>query len=248
MIKNLLYSSFLHIILLVIVYLNFTTDRNININDEEFLISAIIIETKTKKINSPKNVANKTEKIKEETKKPKPEIIEKKAEEKIEQKPEIREKPKAEPKVDPEPKPEPKPEPEPKPKPEKKEVIKKDLENISKEASPEFNPEQDIENLNLSAREKYNLRTQFKRCYIWATNESSYKNKIKVKFSISISDYGLITTNIKEIIDIKRYKKDEDYQKSFDNAARTIELCSPMRNIPNNKFDMLKKINIEIGE
>ncbi|MBL6664599.1 MAG: hypothetical protein ISQ34_02010 [Rickettsiales bacterium] len=236
MIKNLLYSSFLHIILLTIVYLNFTTDRKINVNDEEFLISAIIIETKTKKINIPHKP--KENKVKEEKAEEKEEIIPE-----IEKKKEpIQEKPKSEPEPEPEPKPKPKLKPEP-----KKQIIKKELKKITREI-PQFDPKNDIENLNLSRREKYNLKTHFKRCYIWATKESEYKNKIIVKFSISISNYGLIETNIKDVIDIKRYKTDKDYQKSFDNAARTIELCNPIRNLPSNKFDMLSKINIEIGQ
>lgn len=238
MIKNLLYSAFIHVILLLVVYLSFTSEHKIDLNSEEFLISAIIIEEETKKINVPPVKVEKKEIIqppKEETK-DKPKIVEKVKEEKKaiikEQKEKIEVKPKPKPKV-----------------PQKqKEIKEKELKKLLPRPEHKFNPENDLENLNLTTREKFNLKTQFKRCYIWATKESQYKNKIKIKFSINISQYGLVESNISKILDQTRYKEDKDYKKSVDNATRTIELCSPIRNLPNNKFDMLRKINIEIGQ
>jgi len=230
MIKNLLYSTFVHIILLSIVYLSFTTEHEIELDTKEFLISAIIIEEKTKKINKPvEEVVDKVEP--EKPKEPEsPKIVEKPKVEKIV---------KAEKEIKPKPKPKPKP---------KKKIIKKELKKVKIIPVHKYNPKNDIENLNLTSREKYNLRTQLKRCYIWATKESKYKNKLKIKFTINISEFGLIESNIAKIIDLKKYKNDLDYKNSMDNAARTIELCNPIRNLPQNKFDMLRKINIEIGQ
>ena len=237
MIKNLLYSAFIHVILLLVVYLSFTSEHKIDLTTEEFLISAIIIEEKTKKINTPPKKIEKTEivKAKEEKANDKPKIVEKIEEKK---KPKIK-KQKKKAKIKPKPKPKKKP---------KKEIKEKELKKLPPRPTHEFNPENDIENLNLTTREKFNLKTQFKRCYIWATKESKYKNKVKIKFSINISEYGLVESNISKILDQTRYKDDKDYKKSVDNATRTIELCSPIRNLPNNKFDMLREINIEIGQ
>ena len=237
MIKNLLYSAFVHIILLSIVYLSFTSENKIDLNSQEFLISAIIVETKAKKVNIPEKEPKK-EKIK------KPEKPKKAKKTKVAKKPKVikpiikaKEKHIEKPKIKPRPKPKP-----------KKKIVKKALKKVKVRPTHTFNPENDIENLNLSAREKFNLKTQFKRCYLWASKESNYKNKIKIKFTINISSYGLIESNIAKITDKDKYKQNLDYKKSIDNAARTIQLCNPIRNLPQNKFDIFRNINIEIGQ
>ena len=85
-------------------------------------------------------------------------------------------------------------------------------------------------------------------------------NKIHInknQFSDLINLFGYVFFPLKnfvsrdeflQIVDIKKYKNDLDYKNSMDNAARTIEICNPIRNLPQNKFDMLRKINIEIGQ
>lgn len=235
MIKNLLYSFFLHLILLLIIYLNFNNKKLITIDDKEFTISAIIIEEK-----KPKEVKKEPKPEIKEIIKPKKETIDEpiKKLKKEPQKPKkVLKKKNKKPK---------------KKKIKKKKIIKKDLKQVVTEESQdneaELDSSKDIANINLSAREKLNLTSQIKRCYIWATNQTNYKNKIKIKFSISISEFGFIESNIDKIIDKKRFKRDLDYQKSITNAKKTIELCNPIRNLPHNKFDILKEINIEIGE
>lgn len=248
MIKNLLYSFFLHLILLTIIYFNFNSKKLITIDEKEFKVSAIFIEDKDKpkQKTKDKNSKNKTTKTKKENNEEITQIAKKQPNKlnKNIQKPKIakkinkKKKPKKIAK---------------KKKSKKKKIIKKDLKKLSQKKSkkisqPQFDESKDIENINLTPREKFNLKTQIKRCYIWATSQNNYVNKVKIKFSINISELGFIETNIKDIINKKRYKTNKDYQKSVDNAIKTIELCNPIRQLPSNKFDILKEINIEIGE
>ncbi len=107
-----------------------------------------------------------------------------------------------------------------------------------------------IENLNLSAREKYNIQSQLKRCYKKALDEIKVKTKIIIVIKANISKEGYITSNLEQLIDRERYndKKDFGYKNAIDSVHKAIELCSPLRNLPLDKYDIWKEVTLEFDE
>lgn len=134
---------------------------------------------------------------------------------------------------------------------EKKSEDKQDSDNkdnVSKNSKA--NQAQNLENIDLSAREKFNIQSQLKRCYSRAVSETNYHNKEKVMLQVSINEDGVINSDIDDVIDMKRYNdpKDVAYKIAIDNARRAIELCSPIRNLPTDKYEIWKEVVLEFGE
>ena len=293
MIRNLLYSLFLHFLLILLIYANFnlkyieisqTSEISVSLltlsgNEASNKTSQPSPEEVKPKIN-PENkaskkpmsqVKSKKNKVKPLPKKPvksKPaksvaaptkekNSQEAKAEEKLEKKQQDSEKIKEEVKED--------------------EVINENKDNEKTDNSKkekdlgsekEFTKEQaseeqkqdqqsdsvdsvnNIESLDLSAREKFNIQSQLKRCYKRAISESGYSSEIQVIIKIEISQEGYIDSNLENIIDQKRYTdpKDAKYKISIDNTRRSLELCSPIRNLPLDKYDIWKEIMLDFNE
>ena len=106
-----------------------------------------------------------------------------------------------------------------------------------------------MENINLSSREKLNIRSQLQRCYKWAISQTGKESEISIKVRITIDKLGFIGSNLEEIIDKNLYDSNTNYPYNIaiDNARRTIKLCSPLRNLPEDKYDVWGVINLEIG-
>lgn len=275
MIKNLLYSFFLHFILIAAIYANF----NLDIKEENPAEIVVTMELNQQQManNSainPQENQNKSEEDKEE-KKEAEKIPEKKTEKKLEKKP-TEKKTKVEKKSVKKPEIEKKKElakiPE---KEDKKEIVEKnpkeekaeekskedkeikDEKEIAKEQANENkaqnnpNPTPDltnsIENLNLSAREKLNIQTQLRRCYKRAIAETKLSSQAKIVITASISQDGYITSDIEAIKNSELYndKSDNSYKIAVDNAARAIAICSPLRNLPSDKYQVWKEVTLQ---
>ncbi len=106
-----------------------------------------------------------------------------------------------------------------------------------------------IENIDLSAREKFNIQSQLKMCYRRAIDETKLSSKIKISAKLSISEEGYIESDLEDLIDMARYNnpKEAGYRISVDNVRRAIDLCSPLRNLPLEKYEIWKEIILEFN-
>lgn len=263
MIKNILYSLFLHFVFILIIYANFNLKTVTEKKTNEISIS--LLEVKSNKNSAtPKKPVEKKEKPKEkpvekevpkvveqslaevkkqdieEIKEKEKDLPEKKVEEKIEKK---EEKPKEKPE---EKKPEEKEEEKPKEikTPDQKEEKQQNNQNDKKDESVN-----NLENLNLSVRERFNIHSQLKMCYKRAAIESnSEDNDTIIAIIAEVSRDGFIDSNLEEIIDDERYQSDKTYKVTVENVRRAVELCSPLRNLPLGKYEIWKKVLLEFGK
>lgn len=244
MIKNLLYSLLAHFLLILVVYLNF----NLSEFKEEKTIEVpvrLTAFTPIKKIEeAPKEKTEAKKEIKKE-KKPKAKNPPKKEEIK-----KARKESKAKKKLK-------------KIKPVKKEekIIKKEEAPAEVESIPEKEKEptktidiaddkNSLENLDLSSREKFNIQSQLKFCYRTAITESKLENETKVITKVKIGITGKIQSNLDELMDSERYRDPDeiDYRNTIENIRRALNLCSPLRNLPLDKYYIWKEITLEFGK
>ncbi len=168
-------------------------------------------------------------------------------------------------------KPESKPEPD-KPKeedkkPEAKEEIKKDKPDKKEKADDQPMPEEKnddenvdeselsqysftentIESLDLLAREKFNIQSQIKRCYKKALDQSGSKNKTVVNAHILVAKDGFIDLSEVIIKDFQKYDdpQETDFHQAVDVVKQSLKLCSPIRNLPQDKYDIWKEIDLQ---
>lgn len=292
-IRNLLYSLFLHFLLILLIYANFKLQNESQIN--EITVSLVSIAG-----NNNSDKANIAPTAKKEEKPPVEEAKDKKTEEPKSSKPSPKNKVQAQPKkvaksktpesaVKPTPSkkaPEVKKEEE-KPKPkqqdsEKKKDDKKINENKDEERQPEKKKEKDLgskkeaseqkqeekqqeaaseedqdeeevnslEDTSLSVREKLNIQSQLKRCYRKAILENNSPSTMKVMIRVKISQDGYIESNLEASVDAKRYNdpKELKYKIAIDNAKRALDICSPLRNLPTDKYDVWKEVILDFDE
>ena len=100
---------------------------------------------------------------------------------------------------------------------------------------------------SLSIRETINIQSQIKMCYKRAIEESGFESKIKIIIKINISKDGYIENDLDEMIDLDKYNNPvfKDYKIIIDNIKRALELCSPLRNLPNEKYQSWKEIILQ---
>jgi outer membrane biosynthesis protein TonB len=257
MIKNILYSLFIHFLLFSAIYFAFVKKDQKEIETEqEILVSVISVDSKgVPPINEQME---------------KPEKIEEKPPEKIEEKKEELKDPEAPKEVI--------------PKNNKKEKIKpktpkKIAENSKKEEVKTPNNQTDeasnskpnekkdevkdffkVMNLKafknitedekgstLSIRETINIQSQLKLCYKRALEESGFESKTKIVIRIEISQDGYIQNDLDEMVDLEKYNNPihKDYKIVIDNIKRALDLCSPLRNLPIEKYDSWKEIILQ---
>lgn len=258
MIKNIFYSLILHSILLLLIFFSFKS-KIFNNNQEDPIAIDLVLNENKPIVKKPKPPIKKQPK-KEKTKKPPKPIA--KPPKKIKKEPIKKEKVKKVKKKE-----------LPKKiiikkvkKPTKKIIIKKEKnEKITKKEpknnsientqiqKPEtktviINEEYNLENLNLSTREKFNIKNQLDICYKLATQDSKTKSSLIITVTIKIDKEGYISSNLEEIIDKNRYKNEKEYENAINNARKTITLCNPLRNLPEDKYDVLKEINLDFGQ
>jgi len=265
MIKNLLYSFFIHLILFSIIYFAFLKKEKVEIETEnEFLVSVEALSSiGTPPINEIISAKNE---IKEVVKNPsKIKSIDKEVE-KLSKKntttPIIKTKNKNI--ID---------------KSKDEEVIKEDIQKFiesNKFDLPKFNKDsklkmsenekqKDENSLNilnlkilnnisdedlgssLSFRETINIQSQIKMCYKRAIEESGFESKNKIIVKIQISIDGYIENDLDETVDFEKYNNPafKDYKIIIDNVKRALELCSPLRNLPKEKYDSWREVSLQ---
>jgi hypothetical protein len=229
MIKNLIYSLFLHLSLISIIYFSFNFPKFYKNHSKNISVSLVSVYNKSEIENnfSKENIENKpietiTESKKKNKKlsKTKREIVKKEPEQKKNLKPETK------------------------------------IDNLSNDNKKNETLNQRLEDyeekqkgISLSAREKFNIQSQLKKCYHLAIEQSKTKedDKIKIIIMINIDENGIIHSDLDRMIDQKKYQENQKYRKIIDNVKNALDLCSPLRNLPKNKIDKLKNITLEFG-
>jgi len=101
-----------------------------------------------------------------------------------------------------------------------------------------------IEDSGLSSREKTNILSQLKMCYHHAIKTSKVISKTNFVVEVEITKDGLIQSRIDSLIDKKKYfsSKNNEYKIMIDNVKKALELCSPLRNLPIEKYELWKNL------
>jgi hypothetical protein len=110
---------------------------------------------------------------------------------------------------------------------------------------------EDIKNvINLSIRERANIQRQIRSCYKMAILRSGVDSTTKVRLRVSLKKDGNI--NMKEVIvlneDMYAYKNEkerESFEIAVENAKTALVFCSPLRNLPDNKYRVWKEMSLE---
>ena len=250
MIKNILYSLFIHFLLFSSIYFAFIKKDKKEIEaEQEIMVSVITIDSsgvppineqmkkpeenfkepqekienaEVKKIESPKNDVIKKEKS----------ITPKKIAEPLKKEEETPQKEEA------------------------KEVAnskKSNLKDHDKDSVKEMNLKafkninEDKQSSTLSSRETINIQSQLKLCYKRALEESGFESKTRIVIKIEISRDGYIENDLDEMVDLEKYNNPvyKDYKIIIDNIKRALDLCSPLRNLPIEKYDSWKEIILQ---
>jgi len=102
--------------------------------------------------------------------------------------------------------------------------------------SEDYNP-----SLPLSMSEKDAIRSQFRRCWkmpAGARNDYNLAVRVRVIFNEdgSVQEVGLVSDQV------SRYQSDTFFRMAADNAIRAVELCSPLKNLPVEKYDSWRDV------
>jgi hypothetical protein len=137
--------------------------------------------------------------------------------------------------------------PEPEKETETKEIATDDKKTTDQK-SEKYAGISNLENINLSAREKFNIQTQLRRCYKRAIGDNT-DNKLKIVIVAKINKDGFINSNLDEIIDMQKYNdlQNGDYKIAVDNVKKALSFCSPLRNLPLDKYEIWKEVLLEFG-
>ena len=249
MIKNILYSLFVHFLLFSAIYFAFIKKDNKEIEaEQEIMVSVITIDSKgvppiNEQMQKPEenskepqekaeeNEVEKIESPKNEIKKEEP-IAPKKIEEPLKKEEETP--PKEETKKAAHSK-----------KSNKKEEDKNSAKAMNLKAFKDINEED--QSSTLSTRETINIQSQLKLCYKRALEESGFESKTRIVIKIEISRDGYIENDLEDMIDLEKYNNPvyKDYKIVIDNIERALDLCSPLRNLPIEKYDSWKEIILQ---
>jgi outer membrane biosynthesis protein TonB len=257
MIKNILYSLFIHFLLFSAIYFAFVKKDQKEIETEqEVLVSVISIDSKgVPPINEqmekpdkieekpPEKIEEKKEEIKD-SEVPKEIIPKNKKKEKI--KPKTPKKIAENSKKDEVKTPNEQTEETSKSKPsDKKDEVKDFFKVMNLKAFK--NVTEDEKGSTLSIRETINIQSQLKLCYKRALEESGFESKTKIVIRIEISQDGYIQNDLDEMVDLEKYNNPihKDYKIVIDNIKRALDLCSPLRNLPIEKYDSWKEIILQ---
>lgn len=244
MLKSVVFSSLLHIIVILLIFINI--DNNINKNQKPKEIQVNIIEEKIEK----KPVAKKKPKLTRKVFKTIPtKVTQKMLQEELIPPPPMIEKPKKKneeivviPKKK-QPKKIIKEQKEP-------EIIEPQLEEIIEEEIIEeikdIEEYDAIDEMDISGRVKSNLKLQITRCYKKHKGDSKKLNMdISVNIGVSIKgiiDYDdVVFTNLIELSKLG----EEELDKIKRQIVRAFKDCSPLRNLPEDKYEVWRQMNIK---
>ncbi len=111
--------------------------------------------------------------------------------------------------------------------------------------------ENSMESLDLLAREKFNIQTQIKRCYKKALQENGQDNQMVINAHIFIAQDGFIDLDVVifKILSekIKNGAEKEDFYRAKETIKKALKFCSPIRNLPQDKYDIWKEIDLRFG-
>jgi len=288
MIRNVLYSLFLHSILIIAVYSSFSFNSPIEI-DKTTTVAINFVNKATENSNNKNAILQVAQGSKSPVLAPLNPISKKKASliKKVEPKPKkskpkqkqksksIEKKLEVEPKIVADKALELKKndviKPEEKEPDIKKEEIKKELEEKEVELETEDDTEDqedenqysftenDIESLDLLVREKFNIQNQIKRCYQNALKEEG-DNKMTINVHIFIAQDGFIDLDSIIFKEFAQYKKSskmqeenkyqgsfEEYKKALETVRKALKFCSPVRNLPQDKYNIWKEIDLQFN-
>ena len=101
-----------------------------------------------------------------------------------------------------------------------------------------------LEESSLSFKEKTNILSQLKMCYKRAITETRQASKLSLEINVKISKEGYIESDLNQLIDKIRYNNPEhhEYKKLIDNLKKALDLCSPLRNLPSEKYDVWREL------
>lgn len=121
-------------------------------------------------------------------------------------------------------------------------ITKNKVENMVK--NNPTNPIKSLEGSSLSANEKTNILSQLKMCYKRAISETKQNSKLSLVINVRITRDGYIESDLNNLIDKTRYNNIEhlEYKKLIDNVKKALDLCSPLRNLPNEKYEAWKEL------
>jgi hypothetical protein len=233
MIKSIIFSSILHILIALIVIFNIGNSEPKKPKQTKE-IKVNIIEERIKKTQPKKKVKseNKIQKKKKRKIKKKPKLKPKKTEIKneIPKKTIMNKKP-------------------PK-KQEKKKIKQPKVKKIEKK--PEKSQIYDIKEYNqineigISDREKSNLKFQIIRCY-QESKKGFKKFNIDVNVNVQVKENGVIDYNNMVFTNQIALSKIDPkiLSKITKSIAKTLKDCSPIRNLPEEKYDIWRKMNIK---
>lgn len=257
MIKNILYSLFIHFLLFSAIYFAFVKKDLKEIETEqEVMVSVINIDSRgappineeiqipEKNEEKPPEKIEKKEEQSQDLKIPQEEVLKNNKKEKI--KPKIPKKTAEESKKE-----------EVKTQKAENEEVSNSKKSDKKNDVKDFfkvmnlkafkNISDDKEGSTLSIRETINIQSQLKLCYRRALEESGFESKTKIVIKIEISQDGYIQNDLDEMIDLEKYNNPvfKDYKIVVDNIKRALDLCSPLRNLPIEKYDSWKEIILQ---
>ena len=288
MIRNILYSLFLHSALITIIYYSFSFNPPIEIDKTTKVAISFVVKpinnpnnenATTQIVQSPKNTVAVQESISKEIpltkkvnlqpkkhKKFKPKAIKKILETNpkiiAEKSPKLKKNDIIKPEIQ-------APEVETKEPEIIPEEIKTELDDV--ETIPETKDQEDenqysftqnnIESLNLLVREKFNIQNQIKRCYQNALKEDG-DNKVMINVHIFIAQDGFI--NLDSIIfkEFSKYQNKDlsktkdtteeqasltEYQKAIETVKKALKFCNPIRNLPQDKYNIWKEIDLQFN-
>ena len=123
-------------------------------------------------------------------------------------------------------------------KPKEKKKPEKKKETASKSKSESYDP-----TIPLSISERDNIRQQFIRCWrmpAGAYNDYSLSVKVRVLVNQdgSVREVGLVPNQV------SRYQSDTFFRAAADSAIRAVYDCSPLKNLPQNKYDTWKDMEL----
>lgn len=292
MIKNLLYSLFLHFLLILVIYLNFNLRKIDQTQNNEIAVSLLTISGKENS-DIPTQASSKKEEVKEKEETKQVEETKEAESPKISEQNKVKKTPKklAKAKTAKSIKKPAKQEKVDEFKPDEKEDVKqKDAKKLEEDQTQNQNEDKEqnetpkkeddlgakkesaqeteetkkeeakkldasemannLENLDLSSREKFNIQSQLKYCYHLAIKESKLKSSTKIMTKVQISPEGKITFNFDQTVDKIRFDdpNETEYRNTINDIERALDLCSPLRNLPSDKYDIWKEVALEFGD
>jgi hypothetical protein len=104
---------------------------------------------------------------------------------------------------------------------------------------------QEVEELEISNRAKFNIFSQLNGCFYRVFNDLDENYKDEVIIEIELSQEGQISFDKRKNFDISK-KDDENYQKIMDSIERAANLCAKFRNLDQSKYEIWHKFKVKL--